>query len=652
VKQAHEDLTRRIAALRTRFAEVGARAAAAARAVTATSLPPERLLEDLNAVGAEFAEVRAAVLEQAAILPRPPAPSSITRLRDLESVAAALVAAEEERVRQSRWDVARENAAAVLDRVRTLIHREDREFPGLAECQAKARELEGALGPEPPADLAERTTMLEARLRPFIALVTLVEGWNRLDDDRCAALQDVIAQTFGRPLGLAALRGKLGHEGEVVAAAVAAAPPAPPEPIAPPAPVAPPEPIAPPEPVARLEPVAPAAPVAPPEPVTPAPVASRPVEPPVVPPPAPVVAAPAEAPPAAEAPARPRQILPPSLDEPWATTPSGAETSGEVEIRLKADHVHVETEQERSAREALLERLAAKNAQWWIRARTAYKTLAARDVSPANAAREALSKFPYLLSVPLQNSVEFAGGKLAEGYAILLQRIEKEEADFVETALTRLNPQFTTGGKTDTYPLGQELYLYVVAQGRLYKTFPEFLKEVLGHVLPEPGIWVQGSITEGDEATQILLNGATPGSTAESTRRLTDARERAEEHKFAVSTGPLTTRVFTLQADALKQPLDVDIKLTENQAPSDKAWIIPMPVSGRAEPRRHRAGGSTVEGFGKDVRSIVVALFNSDPNTEKKYELGVALKGKGPLPGKLDPTKPAARQSPFAARRS
>ena len=109
------------------------------------------------------------------------------------------------------------------------------------------------------------------------------------------------------------------------------------------------------------------------------------------------------------------------VNEPWVQPASDAPI--EVEIRLNTDQVHVETPEERREREALLERLAAKNAQWWIRARTAYKDLAARSVSPANAALETLGKFPYLLSVPLQQSVNFAGGRLAEGYSILLQRI-------------------------------------------------------------------------------------------------------------------------------------------------------------------------------------------------------------------------------------
>ena len=345
--------------------------------------------------------------------------------------------------------------------------------------------------------------------------------------------------------------------------------------------------------------------------------------------------------------------MPPArpVNEPWMQPAGDAQL--EVEIRLNTDQVHVETPEERREREALLERLAAKNAQWWIRARTGYKDLVARGVSAANAGRDTLGKFPFLLSVPLQETVKFAGGRLAEGYAILLQRIEKEEPEFVATALTRLNPQFTTGGNTDSYPLGQELYLYVVAQGRLYKTYPEFLKDVLAHVLPEPGVWLQGSIIDEDDATHVVTNDATPGSSAAESRRLTAGRDRGTEQTFSVTTGPLTTRVFMVQADKLKLPTDVDIKLKENDSAADKAWIIVVPDSGKPEAaKRHRVGGTTVESLGKDNRSVFIAVFNSDPNTEKRYDLSITLKRKSASPTKPDPAKhPATKQSPFAPKR-
>jgi hypothetical protein len=347
------------------------------------------------------------------------------------------------------------------------------------------------------------------------------------------------------------------------------------------------------------------------------------------------------------------RVMPPGrpVNDPWLQ--SAADIPLEVEIRLNTDQVHVETPEERREREALLERLAAKNAQWWIRARAGYKDLAGRGVSPANAARETLGKFPYLLSVPLQQSVNFAGGRLAEGYAILLQRIDKEEPEFVATALTRLNPQFTTGGNTDSYPLGQELYLYVVAQGRLYKTYPDFVKDVLAHVLPEPGVWLQGSITEEDEATHVMTNDTTPGGAAADTRHLSAGRERGAEQTFSVSSGPLTTRVFLVTGDTLKSPVDVEIKLKENDHPSDKAWVIVASAAGRLEAaKRHRVGGSTVESLGKDNRAVYIAVFNSDPNTDKRYELSITLKRKSAAPGKPDPAKhPATKQSPFAPKR-
>src|SRR4030095_13076197 len=135
-----------------------------------------------------------------------------------------------------------------------------------------------------------------------------------------------------------------------------------------------------------------------------------------------------------------------------------------------------------------------------------------RGVTFGDAARDYLQSYPHLLAVPLAKSAEQGGGHLAEGYSLLLAHIEKHEESFVQEALTRLNPQFTTRERDKAYPLGQELYLYVVAEGRLYKTYPEFVKEVLVHVLPTPGPWVQGGLIEADDETRHFTRSATPGS--------------------------------------------------------------------------------------------------------------------------------------------
>jgi len=595
-----DDLRQRLEALRTRFAEVGALAATAAVEVRASAAPAEALLDDLRGTSADFDELRLAILEEASVFPGAPDPAKIRTLKALGALVTALERVEADRVRRAAWEAALENALGVLDRVMTLIHREDKDSSALTDCQAKARELHAALSAAQPADVERETTMVSGHIRPFVELITLAEGWNRLDDERCALLQDTITQSFGRPLALAAVRGKLGQEGEILSA---------------------------PEPTQFV----PAAGYAP--------------------------AAPAQA-----APAGPAAVAPPDV---VVTTPSAVVAGGSlqvvagggvappgaplvVEIRLTGDRVQVETPQERREREELLERLAEETAQWWLGARRGWESLVQRRVPPAEAARETLERFPYVLSVPLAKSDEFEDGRLAEGYAILLQRLEKEEPGFVREALTRLNPQFTTRAKGETYPLGQELYLYVVAEGRLYKTYPDFLKDVLGHALPKPGVWLQGAITEAAASTTIVTRPEQPGGRPEQSRTLTTPAERFTTHTFSVTTGPLTTRFFSVQAGELSDPTDVEIHLKENDAATDHAWVVVAPMEGKPEPpRKHRVGGTKIEQLGKQHRAVWIAAFNSDPSADKRYELTVALKRKAPSP-LVKPEPPRAAPSTFA----
>src|SRR2546428_2575952 len=181
-----DDLRQRLAALRTRFAEVGARAAAAAAEVRASAAPAQALLDDVRATSADFDELRVALLEEASAFAGAPDPAKIGTLKALGALVTALERVEVDRGRRTAWEAARENALGVLDRVMALIHREDKDSPALADCQAKARELHAGLSAARPADLEHETTMVSARIRPFVELITLAEGWNRLADQRCA----------------------------------------------------------------------------------------------------------------------------------------------------------------------------------------------------------------------------------------------------------------------------------------------------------------------------------------------------------------------------------------------------------------------------------------------------------------------------------
>ena len=214
MNQAHGELGHRLATLRSDFTSLGTRAAGAAEALVATLPPPTELLEELTAARLAFVDLRSAMVEQAGALSITLEAESLGTLRDLEPVLDAIAAAEAHRVRLAAWESARKDALLVLERVRAIVHREDRSLPTLTECQGRARELHATLAGPAPEALDEETTRLPERTRPYTELLALIEGWNVLDDDRCAVLQDAITESFGRTLALAALRGKLGREGE------------------------------------------------------------------------------------------------------------------------------------------------------------------------------------------------------------------------------------------------------------------------------------------------------------------------------------------------------------------------------------------------------------------------------------------------------
>ena len=598
MQHANGELGGRLAALRSDFAALGTRAAGAAEALAATLPPPTLLLDDLRAARDAFAALRSAMLQQAGALSLVFDAEELGTLRDLEPVLAAITAAEEHRARLAAWEKAREEAFGVLEGVIGLIPREDKSLPALGEAQGRARELRATLSGSAPAELEHETKMLPGKTRPFAELLALVEGWNALDDDRCAILQDAITEFFGRSLALAALRGRIGREGE-------APQPTPPRRAAAVVPVAPPPPPAPP--VTR--PVVPE--LRQPRPVAPAPAAQT--------------------------------AAPPARDVPAQEGGLTAEVTEPDPVRV------VEATDEQREREEELERLAQQTARWWLGARAGWQGLRERGIGFGDAACDYLKRFPYLLSVPLQKSDEYEGGRLAEGYGLLLAHIDEQEEGFVKEALRRLNLQLTSREMNETYSLGHELYLYIVVEGRIYKTYPEFVREILHAAVPTPGAWVQGGIVDADDCTRLFMRGEQPGSTEEQTRTLTEPKERLGPHVFRVTLGPLTTRFFTLRlaGETLADPPNVEIKLKENDAPTDHAWLVTLPAPGKAQPaapRKLRVGGTRLEELGRQFSGFWMGVFNADPGNDRSYELSIILRRKPP-PLPPDP-KPGAKPAP------
>lgn len=608
MKRANGDLGARLVALRADFSALGARAAGAAQSLTATLPPPPTLLDEMTAARAAFAELRHAMVQEAGALSLEVDADHLQSLRDLEPVIAAIAAAEAQRARLAAWEDARRHAVGMLDRVLGLIHREDKSLPALTEAQDAARQLRAALDGPPPEALEEETAALPDAIRPYADLLAMVDGWNVLDDEQCAALQDTIAEAFGRPLALAALRGRIGRAGETP-------PPAP-----------------------RRRTAARSQPAAPPVRVPAAPMAPAP--PMVSPPPERIVGV-------VEPEITGDVARPPAEVADWGGLERIAAAAGE-EPEPTAAGLETEGAEVQPGLDEELERLARASAPWWISARAGWQGLRDRGLGFADAAHDYLKLFPFMLAVPLQASSQYEGGRLAEAYGLLLAHIERGEPGFVQGALRRLGSQFARHNGPEPYPIGQELYLYLVAEARLYKTYPDFVREIVAHTVPRPGPWVQGGIVDGDEETRLFMRGEAPGSTEEQTRTLTERNDRLGPHVFRVTLAPLTARFFTLglAGETLADPPNVEIKLLENDAPTDHAWLVTLPPLGKGKPsapRKHRTGGTTLEELGPQLSGFWMAVFNADPRNDRVHELSVILRRKPP-PLPPDP-KPGARPS-------
>jgi hypothetical protein len=201
------ELLRRNADLATWLADLGTRSADAARALTRPGVPPPGdYLEELNDARREFASLREQVLKVVAQTSlTAPATDQIASTRELDALLRALVDELEQQAKRAVAERARDDAVAVLDRVAGLTHRDDPQFAALVACQAQARELRSTIAGSTEGD----RSIWAGALAPFAALLTLIDGQQALTDDAWAALEDSVAETFGRPLAVAAVRRKL-----------------------------------------------------------------------------------------------------------------------------------------------------------------------------------------------------------------------------------------------------------------------------------------------------------------------------------------------------------------------------------------------------------------------------------------------------------
>lgn len=564
-----EHLDRQLAGLTGRFADLGAKLSEAARELQDGGAPPsESLVEQLGQLRTQSVQLRGEVVAAAQAV-GVAAPADLDSVGSLEPLLRAIAGAIDARRRQAALEQARKAVIEVLDVVLGVRHLDEEQFQPLVECQMQARDLHATVMALDETNL-HQAQELTARVRAFSDFLTMLESSSdRVDDERFTALQASVSTTFGRPLAVAAARGRLLRPGQTP-------PPLAPEP---PRVAAPPTMVAPPP---APEPVVAAPPVATPEPEPV--IAAAPVAPPPPPPPPPIAVVAAPAPPSK-----------PKAPEPAPASAAVAASSGDASFD--------------------------ETAQWWLAAWARWSGW--RGATFPDAVKEELAKYSYLLSVPMQHSHQYEDGLLSYGYSILVEHVEKQNPGCVGNVLSRLK---ATGGAS----VGQQIFEYLLAEGRLAESYPEFIKNVLLASIPEPGPWFDARIVHTKDDTRVFRRPtARLGDTDQKPQRFLADKERFTEHTFSLKLPPLTARFVQLSAE-LKDAHGLEAKLKVDGAPSDSGWLVPVPgahrTSAKVEARPFTPEGAPLPGIGRDFGVVWVAIFNPQPRVEAKFELGLTLK--------------------------
>ena len=202
-----EVLINQLNALETRFKFLARHLPEAGELLDSVGRPvPHDLLRELANSGEHFEAIKSDVLrvsEPIAALPRTSELSSIKDLRAFMEAVSDVVA------KQTAHRNIQQAACGELEKVLTITHVNGIEFTPLLQCQEKARELRDSIAGTGWPDTHPDADALARGQHVFSGFVKFVSFHDKLEDEEWERLQDLVNQSFGKPLGLAASRGKL-----------------------------------------------------------------------------------------------------------------------------------------------------------------------------------------------------------------------------------------------------------------------------------------------------------------------------------------------------------------------------------------------------------------------------------------------------------
>jgi hypothetical protein len=209
------DLARDVDGIFQRFAELSNRLVRVAEELRATGSPPdESVIQELTLSRQTFNDLKARALEVAGHLAIAPSASAegVGSLRELEALLQSLGEAEAKRAAEEDRKLL---AISVLDHILGLAHRRVSSFQPLIDCQAKADALKQAIAALSWPNLHPDVEALVQGRHPLAELFTLIKEGESLDDDLWQLLEQEVAEAFGKPLSLAAARGRLVPAGQI-----------------------------------------------------------------------------------------------------------------------------------------------------------------------------------------------------------------------------------------------------------------------------------------------------------------------------------------------------------------------------------------------------------------------------------------------------
>src|SRR5215467_11589771 len=223
----YKQLEQELSALSKVFSELGVRLTEVAKEVTTPGvMPSEKLLEQISASRTSFENCRTAVHGHAGAMLVSPLPKlgEVVSITAIDSLLKASAVAEENKF---SIETEKEKALQILGRALAITHRETADFKPLQECHAKLGELRGAISNVLWPHRHPEAESIVASKHPSNALLAFVESLDSLDDEKWMALETTITESYGKPLFVAASRGKL-TVAEAPAESKAAPAPAPP----------------------------------------------------------------------------------------------------------------------------------------------------------------------------------------------------------------------------------------------------------------------------------------------------------------------------------------------------------------------------------------------------------------------------------------